>query len=50
MDTYTRILLLAIHRLAIDDCVEMVDLHGDVNKLYQVPDKPHDSKANGDRL
>ena len=24
------------------------DLHGDVNKFYQVPNETHDSKANGD--
>lgn len=50
--TYTRILLLQVHiyRLAIENCAETVDLHGDVNKLYQVPNETHDSKANGDCL
>lgn len=50
--TYTRILLLQvrIYRLAIENCAEMVDVHGDVNKLYQVPNETHDSKANGDCL
>ena len=39
-----------IYRLAIEDCAETVDVHGDVNKLYQVPNETHDSKANGDCL
>ena len=52
MNTYTRMLLLSvqIYALAIDDCAETVDLHGDVNKLYQVPNETHDSKTYGDCL